>query len=57
MARFALCDRCGAVIRSSTVKQIGFTSTPCCMSVHDVCDECYYELKESMKIKEDRNNG
>lgn len=54
MARVALCDRCGAVIRDTIVKQISFEWNPSRIEAYDVCDKCYDELRESMKISEGR---
>ena len=57
MARVALCDRCGAVIRSAIVKQVRFAPNPTSNKVYDVCDKCYDELEECMKIKEGRHSN
>ena len=57
MARVALCDRCGAIIRDAVVKQIGFSLNPSYKAVaYDVCDKCYEELEKSMKIKKEKDN-
>ena len=57
MARVALCDRCGAVIKGQIVKQISFAWNPSRVTVYDVCDKCYDELEECMKTKEEEHNG
>ena len=57
MARVALCDRCGAIIRDAVVKQIGFSLSPKYAPVlYDVCDKCYDELEKSMKINKEKAN-
>lgn len=57
MATVILCDRCGAVIKTAIVKQVGFTLNPRRMSVYDVCDKCYDELDKCMKINKEEHNG
>ena len=57
MARVALCDRCGAVIRGPIIKHISFELNPSRITDYDVCDKCYAELEESMKTKEEEPNG
>lgn len=57
MARVALCDRCGAIIRDYIIKQVSFALNPSYKSVvYDVCDKCYDELEKSMKIKKEKDN-
>lgn len=59
MARVALCDRCGAIIKTSVIKHVGFSSHDNnLMTVYEVCDKCYDELEKSMKIiwKEDNDS-
>ena len=57
MARVALCDRCGAIIKTSVIKHVGFSSHDNnLMTVYEVCDKCYDELEKSMKINMD-NDG
>ena len=53
MARVALCDMCGAVIRDAIVKQVSFAWNPSRITVYDVCDKCYDELEKIMKIKKE----
>ena len=56
MARFILCDRCGAVTRTYDLKHVKFAVGETTIHVYDVCDKCYDELKEFMKpIKEEHN--
>lgn len=50
MARVALCDRCGAIIEDFVIKQISFELHPSNITTYDVCDKCYNELEEYMKI-------
>ena len=57
MARVALCDRCGALIKDSVIKQISFEWDPIHITVYDVCDKCYDELDEYMKIYKEEHNG
>lgn len=57
MARVALCDRCGAIIRDAIVKQVSFAWNPSRIVAYDVCDKCYDELEESIKIKEGRHSN
>ena len=56
MARVALCDRCGALIKDSVIKQISFAWNPSRITVYDVCDKCYDELEKSMKAKEEEDD-
>lgn len=57
MARVALCDRCGAIIRTSVIKHIGFSSyNNNLMTVYEVCDKCYDELEKSMNINREKEN-
>ena len=57
MARFALCDRCGAIIKTAVIKHVGFSShNNNLMTVYEVCDKCYDELEKSMKIKKEKDN-
>ena len=57
MARVALCDRCGAIIRDAIIKQVSFALNPSYKAVsYDVCDKCYDELEKSMKINKEKNN-
>ena len=56
MARVALCDRCGALIKDSIIKQISFAWDPIRITVYDVCDKCYDELEKSIKIKQETHN-
>ena len=53
MARVALCDRCGAVIKGQIVKQISFAWNPSRVTVYDVCDKCYDRFEKCMKTKEE----
>lgn len=57
MARVALCDRCGAIIEDFVIKQISFELHPSNITTYDVCDKCYDELEEYMKIKEKKYNA
>ena len=57
MARVALCDRCGALIKDSVIKQISFAWDPCSVTVYDVCDKCYDMLKDCMRTKKEENNA
>ena len=57
MSRVALCDRCGAVIKDSVIKQISFAWDPSRVTVYDVCDKCYDELNECMITKEEEHNA
>lgn len=57
MARVALCDRCGAVIKTPFIKYVSFEFNPSRITVYDLCDKCYIILEKCMKTKEDRNNG
>lgn len=57
MARVALCDRCGAVIRTLPVKQVRFAPNLTSNNVYDVCDKCYHELEEHMKINKEEHNA
>lgn len=54
MARVNLCDRCGAIIKDSVIKRIGFGLNPGRMLVYEVCDRCYSELETFMKVGEGR---
>lgn len=56
MARVALCDVCGAVIRSAVIKQVEFILNSTLRAVCDVCDECYDELEKCMKAKEEEGD-
>lgn len=57
MARVVLCDRCGAIIGTSVIKHVGFSSSGnSLMAVYDVCDKCYNELEKYMKIKQETHN-
>ena len=56
MARFALCDRCGAIIKTAVIKHVSFESNPSNIKLYDVCDKCYEELEKSMKIKKEKDN-
>ena len=57
MARVALCDKCGAIIRDAIIKQVSFALNPSYKAVaYDVCDKCYDELEKSMKINKEKNN-
>ena len=57
MARVALCDRCGAIIRDAIIKQVSFAFNPRYKAVaYDVCDKCYEELEKSMKAKEEEGD-
>lgn len=56
MARVALCDKCGALIKDSVIKQISFAWDPTHITFYDVCDKCYDKLDECMKTKEEKNN-
>lgn len=57
MARVALCDRCGAIIRDAVVKQVSFIWNPKYAPVsYDVCDKCYDELEKSIKINKGKAN-
>ena len=56
MARVALCDMCGAVIRDAIVKQVSFAWNPSRITAYDVCDQCYDKLEKCMKIREERNS-
>ena len=56
MARVALCDMCGAVIRDAIVKQVSFAWNPVRITSYDVCDKCYDKLEMCMKIREERNS-
>ena len=57
MARVALCDRCGAIIRDTIIKQVSFALNPSYKVVaYDVCDKCYDELEKSMKINKEKTN-
>ena len=57
MSRFVLCDRCGAVIRDTIIKQVSFELNPSRITSYDVCDKCYDELEEFMKPKEEEHNA
>ena len=57
MARVALCDRCGALIKDSVIKQISFARDPIHITVYDICDKCYDELDERMKINKEEHNA
>lgn len=57
MARIALCDRCGALIKDYDIKQISFARDPIRITVYDVCDKCYDELEKYMKTKKKENNA
>lgn len=57
MARVALCDRCGAVIRTAVVKQVRFVPNLTSNRVYDVCDKCYDELEKCMKINKEEPNA
>ena len=57
MARVALCDRCGALIKDSVIKQISFAWNPSRITVYDVCDKCYDELNECMITKGEEHNA
>ena len=57
MARVALCDRCGALIKDSVIKQISFAWNPSRITVYDVCDKCYDKLNECMITKEEEHNA
>ena len=55
MARVALCDRCGEIIRDPIIKQVSFALNPSYKAVvYDVCDKCYDELENIMKIKKEK---
>ena len=56
MARFALCDRCGAIIKTAVIKHVSFESNPSNIKLYDVCDKCYEELEKSMKINKEKAN-
>lgn len=56
MARVALCDRCGAVIRGPIIKHVSFELNPSRITVYDVCDKCYDELEKHMKINKEESN-
>lgn len=57
MARVALCDRCGAIIRDTIIKQVSFSLNPSYKVVtYDVCDKCYDELEKCMKAKEEEGD-
>lgn len=56
MARFALCDRCGVIIKTAVIKHVSFESNPSNIKLYDVCDKCYNELEKSMKIKQETHN-
>lgn len=57
MARVALCDRCGKIIKDYIIKQVSFASNPCYKAVvYDVCDKCYDELKKCMEINMGKDN-
>lgn len=57
MARVALCDRCGAIIRDTIIKQVSFALNPSYKAVvYDVCDKCYAELEKSMEINKEKDN-
>ena len=57
MARVALCDRCGAVIRGPIIKQVSFELNPSRITSYDVCDKCYDELEEYMKLNKEEHNA
>ena len=55
MARVALCDRCGAIIRDAIIKQVSFALNPSYKTVsYDVCDKCYDELEKCMKTNKEK---
>lgn len=54
MARVALCDRCGAVIKTPFIKHVSFEFNPSRITVYDLCDKCYITLEKCMKTKEEK---
>ena len=57
MAKIVLCDRCGAVIKTPFIKHVSFEFNPSRITVYDLCDKCYDELEEYMKINKEEQNA
>ena len=57
MSRFVLCDRCGEVIKSYNLKHVKLVAGENTINLYDVCENCYDELREFMKPKEEERNG